>query len=188
VDFLGAFVWPWLNWFSVTVGLFTVAICGFLAAVFLVGESESERETTFLVRRSRMFILATISAGGLVFVAAELQEVPLVGLLLGEWITLGILLLATLAMILLWIKLPSAGRMLSRTLAGFVITAILSAFGYHYFPNIVIASSGENLSVFNAAAIGKPIDTLAWSLLIGSVFILPALGYLIYSFQREKSS
>ena len=188
VDFLGAFVWPWLNWFSVAVGLFTVAICGFLAAIFLVGESESEREKSFLIRRSRMFIMATVSAGGLVFLAAELQEVPLVGLLLSEGITLGILLLATLAMILLWVQLPRAGRLLSRTLAGFVITAILSAFGYHYFPDIVITSSGENLSVFNAAAVGKPIETLAWSLLIGSVFILPALGYLIYSFQREKVS
>ncbi len=185
-DFLGAYIWPWLNSFSVAVGLFTVAICGFLAAVFLVGESENERERVFLVRRSRMFVLATVLAGGLVFVAAEFQDVPLVGLLINEWITLGILFLATVAMALLWVQLPTATKAFSRLLAGAVVTAILLAFGYHYFPDMVITSSGQNLSVFNAAAAGKPIETLAWALLIGSVFILPSLGYLLYSFQKDK--
>jgi cytochrome d ubiquinol oxidase subunit II len=184
-DFLGAFVWPWLNWFSISVGVFTVTICGFLAAVYLVGESKNALEEAFLVRRSRMFIIAAVVAGGLVFLAAELQEVPLIGLLLGEWITLGVLLMATVAMVVLWIQLPRLKRLLSRILAGFIVSAILLAFGYHYFPDMVITSSGENLSVFNAAAVGKPIDTLAWALLIGSVFILPSLGYLIYSFQKE---
>jgi cytochrome d ubiquinol oxidase subunit II len=184
-DFLGAFVWPWLNWFSISVGMFTVTICGFLAAVYLVGESKNALEEAFLVRRSRMFIIAAVVAGGLVFLAAELQEVPLIGLLLGEWITLGVLLMATVAMVVLWIQLPRLKRLLSRILAGFIVSAILLAFGYHYFPDMVITSSGENLSVFNAAAVGKPIDTLAWALLIGSVFILPSLGYLIYSFQKE---
>jgi cytochrome d ubiquinol oxidase subunit II len=28
-DFATAYVWSWLNWFSVAVGLFTVALCGF---------------------------------------------------------------------------------------------------------------------------------------------------------------
>jgi cytochrome d ubiquinol oxidase subunit II len=184
-DFLGAFVWPWLNWFSISVGVFTVTICGFLAAVYLVGESKNALEEAFLVRRSRMFIIAAVVAGGLVFLAAELQEVPLIGLLLGEWITVGVLLMATVAMVVLWIQLPRLERLLSRILAGFIVSAILLAFGYHYFPDMVITSSGENLSVFNAAAVGKPIDTLAWALLIGSVFILPSLGYLIYSFQKE---
>jgi cytochrome d ubiquinol oxidase subunit II len=184
-DFLGAFVWPWLNWFSISVGMFTVTICGFLAAVYLVGESKNALEEAFLVRRSRMFIIAAVVAGGLVFLAAELQEVPLIGLLLGEWITVGVLLMATVAMVVLWIQLPRLERLLSRILAGFIVSAILLAFGYHYFPDMVITSSGENLSVFNAAAVGKPIDTLAWALLIGSVFILPSLGYLIYSFQKE---
>lgn len=185
-DFLGAYIWPWLNVFSVAVGLFTVAICGFLAAVFLVGEAENAAEKRFLVIRSRLFILAAVVGGGVVFLAAEIQNVPLVELLITEWITLGILLLATLAMVLLWIQLPTATKPFCRLLAGAVVSAILLAFGYHYFPDMVITSSGQNLSVFNSAAEGKPIETLAWALLIGSVFILPSLGYLIYSFQKDK--
>ncbi|MBN7813010.1 cytochrome d ubiquinol oxidase subunit II [Algoriphagus sp. H41] len=186
-DFLGTYIWPWLNGFSIAVGLFTVTICGFLAAVFLVGEAGLEAEKRFLVTRSRAFIVATVGAGGLVFLAAELQNVPLIGLLLNESLTLGILFLASVAMALLWIQLPKAKKAFSRFLAGAVVTAILMAFGYHYFPDMVILQIGENLSVFNSAALGKPIETLAWALLIGSIFILPSLGYLIYSFQREKA-
>ncbi|GAB3220291.1 cytochrome d ubiquinol oxidase subunit II [Algoriphagus aestuariicola] len=186
-DFLASYIWSWLNAFSVAVGLFTVMICGFLTAVFLVGEAKNDAERRFFVTRSRLFILATVLAGGIVFLAAELQNVPLVELLITEWVTLGILFLATLAMILLWLKLPTATKSFSRLLAGAVVTAILLAFGYHYFPDMVILQGGENLTLFNSAALGKPIETLAWALLIGSIFILPSLGYLLYSFQKEKA-
>src|ERR1700748_356364 len=34
--FLSAYIFSWLNWFSVTIGLFTAALCGFIAAIFLI--------------------------------------------------------------------------------------------------------------------------------------------------------
>ncbi|WP_425638068.1 cytochrome d ubiquinol oxidase subunit II [Algoriphagus yeomjeoni] len=186
LGFYEAYIQPWFNLFSVSVGIFTVAICGFLASVFLVGEAKKPDVRLFLVRKAKLFILFTVLAGGLVFAASIIDDVPLVGLLLKEWMTLGILVLATLAMIALWLKLKEGSKTLVRLLSGFVVTAILAAFGYHYFPDIIITKSGENLSVFNSAANGKPIETLAWALMIGSVFILPSLIYLLYSFQGSK--
>jgi cytochrome d ubiquinol oxidase subunit II len=123
-----------------------------------------------------------------VFAASLADEVPLVGLLFKEWITIGMLVLATFAMVLLWVKMEEGSKILVRFLSGFVVTAILSAFGYHYFPDLIITKSGENLSVFNSAALGKPIETLGWALLIGSLFILPSLFYLLYSFQGSKEA
>src|ERR1700760_3851393 len=35
-DFLHTYIFSWLNFFSVAVGLFTVALCGFLAAIYLI--------------------------------------------------------------------------------------------------------------------------------------------------------
>src|ERR1700748_157175 len=35
-DFPSAYIFSWLNWFSVTIGLFTAALCGFIAAIFLI--------------------------------------------------------------------------------------------------------------------------------------------------------
>ena len=39
--FPSAYIFSWLNWFSVSVGLFTVAICGFLAAVYIIRETDN---------------------------------------------------------------------------------------------------------------------------------------------------
>ncbi|PZX51334.1 cytochrome d ubiquinol oxidase subunit II [Algoriphagus chordae] len=187
MGFYEAYIHPWFNLFSVSVGVFTVAICGFLASVFLVGEAKKAEVKMFVVRKAKLFIVFTVLAGGLVFAASIIDKVPLVGLLLTEWITVGTLVLATLAIVFLWLKLQEGSKTLVRLLSGFVVSAILLAFGYHYFPDLIILKSGENLSFFNSAAMGKPIDTLAWALLIGSLFILPSLFYLLYSFQKPKS-
>ncbi|WP_373399345.1 cytochrome d ubiquinol oxidase subunit II [Algoriphagus halophilus] len=186
VNFYDSFVQPWFNFFSLSIGVFTVAICGFLAAVYLVGETEEMNLKPFLLKRSRMFMVAIVLAGGLVFLAAEVEGIALVSLLVQEPLTLSILLLATLALVFLWFQVEKGNRKLSRALSGFIVSAILIAFGYHYFPDIIITQSGENLSVFNSAAVGKPIETLAWALMIGSLFILPSLFYLLFSFQRSK--
>ncbi|MEB2775047.1 cytochrome d ubiquinol oxidase subunit II [Algoriphagus sp. D3-2-R+10] len=186
--FYEAYIHPWFNLFSISVGVFTIAICGFLASVFLVGEAKRADVKLVVVRKAKLFIVFTVLAGGFVFASSIIDEVPLVGLLLKEWITIGTLALATLAIIVLWLQLRSGSNLLVRFLSGFVVTAILMAFGYHYFPDMIITQSGENLSVFNSSATDKPIATLAWALLIGSVFILPSLFYLLYSFQRNKVS
>ena len=188
VGFYEAYIHPWFNFFSISVGIFTVAICGFLASVFLVSEAKKVEVKTVVVGKAKLFIVLTVLAGGLVFAASIIDEVPLVGLLLKEWITIGVLVLATLAIVYLWLTLESGSKTLVRFLSGFIVSAILLAFGYHYFPDIIITKSGEDLSVFNSSAIGKPIDTLAWALLIGSLFILPSLFYLLYSFQGDKVS
>ena len=185
-NFYDSFIHPWFNFFGLSIGLFTVAICGFLAAVFLLGETKEKELKYFLLKRSRIFMVVTVVAGGLVFLAAELEGIALVSLLIQEPLTLFILLLATLALVFLWFQVEKGNRKLSRALSGFIVSAILIAFGYHYFPDIIITQSGENLSVFNSAATGKPIETLAWALLIGSLFILPSLFYLLFSFQRSK--
>lgn len=188
ISFFDAYIGPWFNFFSISVGLFTVAICGLLASVFLIGESKNPDVRFLVVRKAKQFIILTVLAGGVVFLASYLDNVPLIHLLLQEIITLGLLVLATIAMIYLWKSLKGGNQTLIRLLSGFIVSAILLAFGYHYFPDLVIIKSGENLSFFNSAAVGKPIETLAWALLIGSVFILPSLFYLLYSFQKNKGN
>ncbi|RZM23159.1 MAG: cytochrome d ubiquinol oxidase subunit II, partial [Pedobacter sp.] len=38
-NFADAYIFSWLNLFSISTGLFTVAICGYLAAVYIIGET-----------------------------------------------------------------------------------------------------------------------------------------------------
>lgn len=185
--FYEGYIQPWFNYFSIAVGIFTVAICGFLAAVFLMGEAADKEIKAAFTRQAKVLNIATVVAGGIVFLAAELEGISLMRELVANPFTLIILLLATASLALLWFYLGKNKKVLTRLIAGFQISMILFAVGFHYFPDFIILKGGNNLSLYNAAAMGKPIITLGWALLIGGVFIIPSLIYLIYSFQRNRS-
>lgn len=183
--FYDAFIRPWNGLFCFSVGLFTASICGFLAAVYLTGESIDVTAKKVFIRKAKLLNITTVLAGGLVFIAAEVEGLSLMEELVTDPVTLGALSLATLSLWMLWRFLNQHRPVATRLVAGFQISMILFALGYHYFPDFVILQNGNNLSLFNAAAVGNPIDSLGWALIIGSVFILPALAYLIYSFQQN---
>ena len=42
------------------------------------------------------------------------------------------------------------------------------------------------MAPFGLLAPAATVSALGWALLVGSVFILPALGYLYYSFERGE--
>jgi cytochrome d ubiquinol oxidase subunit II len=71
-------------------------------------------------------------------------------------------------------------------LVAFQVTMILLALTYAHFPDFVISKDGNNLSLITHLAPYQTIHALGWALLMGSVFILPALFYLYYSFQKKS--
>ena len=184
-SFYELYVAPWTSFFAISVGIFTVSICGFLAAVYLSGEETDQHIRQVFIHKARLLNIATVTSGALVFFAAYVDGLSLMVELITEPVTLTILILASLSLLLLWHFLNKQKAAASRLVAGFQITMILLALGYHYFPDFLVMHNGANLSLFNAAATGKPITTLAWALILGSIFILPSLFYLIYSFQKE---
>jgi cytochrome d ubiquinol oxidase subunit II len=184
-NFLDAYIWSWLNWFSVAVGLFTVALCGFLAAVFLIGEAADEHDIRRFIRKARHFNVGAVACGAGVFFAAHRQGVPLVQWLFGNPLSLGAITAATISLALLWYLLRQGRARVLRLLAGFQVTMILVAVSYPHFPDFIITRNGDNLSLWETQAPAATIAVLGWALVIGSVFILPFLIYLFYSFQKH---
>lgn len=184
-DFATAYVFSWLNWFSVAVGLFTVALCGFLASVYLIGEAEDEKDHRRFIHKAKTMNIAAVCCGALVFLAAQVERVPLANWIFGDAVGLSAVILATLSLVLLWTQIGSGRTTLLRILVGFQVTMILLAISYAHFPDFVIIRNGENLSLFTAQAPEKTMQALGSALLIGSVLILPALFYLYYSFQKK---
>lgn len=185
--FLSAYIFSWLNWFSVSVGFFTVAICGFLAAVYTIGETDTELDKQRFMRKARFMNIAAFICGAIVFIAAYFEGIPLMDWVFGNAIGITSIALATLSLVLFWYLLSKGKTRILRVLAGFQVSMILLTTTYRHFPNIVILKNGGYLSLLEHAGHDKTIDALAWALLIGSVFILPALGYLIYSFQKKAA-
>lgn len=187
-NFLDGFIFSWLHWFSIAVGLFTVSICAYLAAVYLIGETDNEMDKQRYTAKARTTSIAAIVCGMLVFIAAYAQGIPL-----GDWIfgnTVGLVAIsaAGVSLVLLWYYLSKGKTRFLRVLAGFQVTMILLALTYQHFPNIIILTNGRYLSLLDHRGHDKTIRSLAIALLVGSVFILPALFYLLYSFQKGKKA
>ncbi|MDQ6479302.1 cytochrome d ubiquinol oxidase subunit II [Dyadobacter sp. LHD-138] len=185
-NFMDAYIFSWLHWFSISVGLFTVAICGFLAAVFLIGETDNDHDRIRFERKAKAFNIAAVVSGVLVFLSALADGIPLIDWVFGNAVGIIAITAATLSLILLWYLLYKGKKNILRVLAGFQVTMILLTTTYRHYPNIVVLKNGGYLSLIEHSGHEKTIEALAMALLIGSLFILPALFYLIYSFQKKK--
>lgn len=186
--FLSAYVFSWLSWFSVTVGFFTITICGYLAAIYLIGETDSASDRQRFIRKARFMNVAAVICGSLVFVAAYAEGIPLFDWVFDNWLGRTAITAAILSLGIMWYLLANGNRHTVRVLAGFQIAMILLTTTIHHFPAIVLLKGGGYLSLLEHRGHEKTIDTLATALLLGSVFILPALVYLLYSFQKKAKA
>lgn len=186
VGFLQGYIFSWLHLFPIAVGLFTVAICGFLAAVYLIGETTDQYDTDRFIAKARTANIAALVAGALVFASAIHDDVPLTSWVFGNMIGLTATLLASFALLLFWLLVYRGKKIIIRPLAGFQVAMLLIVVSYSNFPAIVTFKDGTSLSLLTHNAHEKTIDVLAWALIGGSLLILPALFYLVYSFQRKK--
>jgi cytochrome d ubiquinol oxidase subunit II len=186
--FMDAYIYSWLHWFSISVGLFTVSICGFLASVYLIGETDHDADRLRFAHKAQFFNIAAVLCGLFVFIASWIENIPLIDWFFGNWIGRIAMLSATLSLIWMWYLLYAGKLELLRPLAGFQVTMILLTTTYRHFPNIVILKDGGFLSLIEHSGQEKTIYALGMALLLGSIFILPALFYLIYSFQKRDKA
>ncbi len=186
-DFLSAYISSWLDWFCIAVGLFTICICGFLAAIYIIGEVNTDSDRIHFTKMAKKMIVAAFLTGGLVFVAAYFENIPLTEWVFGHWIGNVAIISASISLIILWWALGKNRDILIRLLAGFQVSMILLAVTYSHFPNIVLLRDGAALSLLDHVGLDNTIESLAIALLIGSIFILPALFYLLYSFGKRNS-
>lgn len=183
-DFLDAYIFSWLDWFNIAVGLFTVSICAFLAAVFLIGEADNDKDRRRFVSKTKSANIFAVVSGALVFLSAWQERIPLTSWIFGNVISLIAILSALLSLFLFWFLLSNGKTKVLRILAGFQISMILLAITYPHFPKIVLLKGGGSLSLIDDSGEWKTIHSLGTALLGGSIFILPALFYLIYSFKK----
>jgi cytochrome bd ubiquinol oxidase subunit II len=184
-SFADAYIFSWLNWFSFATGLFTVAICGFLAAIFIIGETADEGEKTRFIRKAKHLTIAAFIAGTLVFVAGYFEGIPIFRWIFENPVGVTAISAALISLIIQWIFLYRRNTNTLRILAGFQVTMILLAVTVRHYPNIVLLRDGKSLSLLEHAGHEQTIFYLGVALLVGSVFILPALYYLLYSFHRK---
>jgi cytochrome d ubiquinol oxidase subunit II len=184
--FLSGYIFSWFNYFSVAVGLFTVALSGYLAAVYLIGEAENEKDILRFIKKARLMTIVAVVFGSLVFVAAGFESIQLARFIFGNPVSIAAVIVASISLILQWILIRRGKKKIIRVTAALQVTMILLAVGYMHYPYFVMVKSGENLSLLSLHAPAKTITDLGWALCIGSLLILPSLFYLYVSFQRKS--
>lgn len=185
-DFLSLYVFSWFNPFGISVGIFTIVICGYLAAIYSLREAESKVDLRLMMKKTRDMMLAVFLSGGMVFLVAYFSQIPLI-----EWVftgTVGIIavITATISLgVLLWC-INHNFLFPVRSLGAFQIIMIMTAASYRHIPDIIILGNGKHISLIENAAPESTLTTLGWALVIGSVFILPFLFYLMFSFTKAN--
>lgn len=185
-SFLDAYVYSWFNLFSIAVGLFTVALCGFLAAIYLIGESSDDIDVKRFILKAKVLNILAFVFGGLVFLAAEIENIHLASWIFGNPISLIAVIAASISLVLLWLTINKGKRLIARAFAAFQVSMILLSVGYRHYPNFIMIKGGTHMSLLTEHATEKTIDTLGTALLAGSLLILPSLFYLFYSFKDRN--
>lgn len=184
-DFLSAYLFSWLTWVGAATGLFTVMVCGYLASVYALVEVREKEDFRLLKSKARVMVVLTAIAAVLVLVAASYERVALPERILGERVSQVSLLLAAGSLVLSFWALRREKLVWLCLFAGFQVTMMLIAATWPYYPAWVLFHDGTFLSLTEHAGAEKTIHLLGTALLLGSLLILPALGYLMYVFKKQ---
>jgi cytochrome d ubiquinol oxidase subunit II len=188
-SFAHRFVDPWLTPFAFGVGLLTLALFAFLAAVFLTMETVEEDLVEDFRRRALGAGVAVFLAAGLVL-ALSFRDAPLMaaGLVTSRW-ALPLHLATAASAIAVFVALWRRRFRAARVLAGVQVSCIFWGWTVSQYPYLV----PPDLTVEGAAAPAITLRITLWALAGGALVLAPSLLYLFRVFKsgpeaREPSA
>jgi cytochrome d ubiquinol oxidase subunit II len=179
-DFAQRFIEPWANPFALAVGVLTLALFAFLAAVFLTMESHDRELCEDFRRRALWAGAAVFLTAALALLLAVTGDAPLMseGLLGSGW-ALPLHLLtgaaAVGALAAVWFR----RYRLARLAAGLQVSLIVWGWALAQYPYLL----PPGFTVTNAAAPSVTLRLVAWALAAGGLVLLPSLWYLFRVFK-----
>src|SRR6185312_1100517 len=84
------------------VGFFVVALCGFLASVYLIGEADNDEDKQRFINKAKHWNIIAVLCGILVFMASVADHIPLLFWIFGNAVGLIAVIMASLSLIVLW--------------------------------------------------------------------------------------
>jgi len=185
--FYDIFMRPWLNFFSLSTGVFLTLLFGWIASVYLIGEAEDNTFPLFS-RISVSFLIAIVLSGGLVFMAAEIKGIGIFRKFLDSPLSIACVVMATVMIPLLLKNISKRNILNTRLLAGAITGCILVGWFAVQFPVLIFRADGNHLTVWNSQAPPATMYYLMIALVFGVFIILPAFAYLFRVFKFSKNS
>ena len=179
----GGFFRPWIALWPALVGLFTLAIFSFLAAVYLCVEANDQKSAALYAFRSRAIISwGAVTVLSWVLLAFARTEAPLIftGLLERHWAWP--LHAATAVTSLLALDGLVRGKWRrARFYAMLEVVFLVGGWGASQFPYLIV----PDVTVANAAAPERTLHLLLGALVAGAALLFPSLLFLYRSFKGE---
>jgi cytochrome d ubiquinol oxidase subunit II len=186
--FYRMFIAPWFNWFCFTMGIFTACLFAYLASVFLVGETNIERERIKYAKFSKRSMIATLVLGLLVFIIAEAEGHSLIGAFLHSIPSIAMLVIAVSLGPLIWrfLNKEKNKTVYLRLGAGIQVTAILVGWFYIQFPVLIEVKNAGELTFYNTQAPAATLEQLLIALIVGLLLVIPGFVFLFRVFKIKS--
>lgn len=182
-SFSDVFLSPWINGFTLLTGIFVTLLFGWLAAVYLIGETRREDESRLFIKTSQYFYVLLILSGMGVFMMAEIYEVHFFRIFISSPVSITCMAVATIIIPFLWRAVKRQKVLHTRILAGIQTACILIGWYAIQFPVMVYLSASEDLTIYNSRAPESTMVMLFWALIVGIVIIFPSIAYLMKVFK-----
>jgi len=182
--FVATYVRPWLNPFTLSVGLFAVVAFAFLAAVYLTLEAEDRELRADFRARALGTGVALFGAAALALLLSG-RYAPLVrnGLIFARW-AIPLHGLTAAAAITALSALARGAWRVARMVAAIQVSLILWGWGLSQYPLLL----PPDLTIAAAAAPAVTLRLALGALALGAVVLLPSLYYLFRVFKGGRPS
>src|SRR5690606_16782009 len=98
------------------------------------GEADNEFDVKRFVKKAKVLNIVAFFCGGLVFLAAETEDIRMARWIFGNPVSLTAVILASISLILLWISINKGKKHIIRVFAAFQVSMILLSVGYTHYP------------------------------------------------------
>jgi cytochrome d ubiquinol oxidase subunit II len=172
--------WAWLGLFPLAIGALAVALCAYLAAVYLTWETNGEVQEDFRLRALVAWFVAGVLSVAVLLLAAvdapRLWQQLLGGV--GTPVLVGGILMAPAAAWALWRRRYS----LARVLAAGQVVALLTGWALAQLPYVVY----PDITLAGSAAPAATLSFVLWTLPFGLATLLPSLWFLFSVFKGRN--
>jgi cytochrome bd ubiquinol oxidase subunit II len=186
--FFRIYIHPWFNLFSFSLGIFLIILFAFLANIYTLGEIKEQENVERFARLAKYMIAALVIAGMVVFAAAEIDGHHLFYEFYHSPVSIISVVLATLALPLLWVNLKRNRVNLLRIVAGFQTTMIVAGWFAIQFPILVKIKDAPDITLQNSSAPEQVQYYMLIALVVGVLIIFPSIGYLYKVFKFSETS
>lgn len=187
-NFYEVYIKPWFNPFCLAMGLFSSALFGYIASVFLLAEVNSDEQKKRYSRLCKNFLLITMLLGLLVFVTAEFMRHRLFTEFLNSTLSM-LCFVVVIALVPYLLRLFVNPRtVLLRVIVGIQVAMIMLGWFSIQFPVLIYDRDGNHLSFFNAAAPEATQLQLLIALVVGLIFVVPAFYFLFRIFKASDTT